>query len=108
MGWELSGNIKGPPGSGGGGEVEIAAVTIDFGALGSWSLSTVVTASGVSASSKVLLVQAGAAAGGRDADENEMEALLLRADAKADNFVLYADAVPGPAHGEFLIYYTIG
>ena len=93
----------------GGGAVTVTEVEIDFGtAFGYYDKTFVVTDAGVSGTSKILITQSGNAATGRQADENQLDALICNALPAAGSFTLSCSAVPGPVAGKYKIFYTIG
>jgi Protein of unknown function (DUF2793) len=92
--------------SGGGGTA--AEAEIDFGSSGARSKKFTVAAAGVTAASRIIVTQSGKAATGRSSDENEMDALMLRAVPGAGAFTLYADALTGLVNGKFKINYMVG
>ncbi len=92
----LIGNIPG---------VSITEVEIDFGSSPMWSKSFTIIDGNVSPSSKLVATQSGSAATGRDADENEMDALILNCKPGSGQFTMNAFAFPGPVSGKYKINY---
>ena len=80
---------------------------IDFGSTPTRGATFTVTDSDVTGTSKIMAVQSGAAATGKDQDENEMDALILRAAPGTGQFTLYADSLFGPVVGNFKINYRV-
>jgi hypothetical protein len=91
-----------------GASATVTQIEIDLGASGVKSKKFTVTDAGVSASSAIVLTQAGNAATGRFADENEMDILALRAIPGTGNFSLLVDVLTGRANGKFKINYLVG
>lgn len=98
----------------GGGSVVITEIEIDFDTCGLGAATakyvckaTVVDAA-VSATSKLLITQAGEAATGRQEDENEMDPLVCRGAPAAGQFTLYCSPTRGGVAGKYKIYYTVG
>jgi hypothetical protein len=67
-----------------------------------------ITNASVTTSSKIMVVQSGAAATGRQSDENEMDPLIFSAVAGTGQFTLYANSTSGPVYGLYNIYYMLG
>lgn len=78
---------------------------INFGSLPVRSKTFTITEIGMTPTSTLTVSQSAKAATGKAQDENEMDALLLRAVPGTDQFTLYADAYPGPVSGNFKITY---
>jgi len=93
---------------GGGGPATITEVEVDVGTLPVYETSVSVTDATVSGTSKVLIVQSGAAATGRQADENEMDGLDVSATPAAGSFTARICAKPGPITGKFKLLYMVG
>ena len=92
----------GPPGSGG----NLSQAEIDFGSTPRRGGSFTIVDAAITATSKILAVQAGDAATGKSADDNELDALVLRCVPETGQFTLYADSVKGLVAGAFKINYT--
>lgn len=92
-----------------GGSISVTETEIDFGtAFGYYDKTFVVTDAGVSAASKIIITQSGNAPTGRQADENQMDALSCNALPASGSFTLFCRALPGPVAGKYKIFYTIG
>ena len=91
-----------------GGAAAISEIEIDFGASAVRSKKFLISDAAVLASSKVVPLQSGKAATGRQADENEMDMLHLRAAPAAGAFTLYAACLTGRVNGKFKINYQVG
>lgn len=81
---------------------------LDFGDSPSWGGVFEISIAGVTPDKKVICFQSGNAATGKEQDENELDALLLRGFAGVDLVTVYADVIPGPAMGPFKIELVIG
>lgn len=81
-------------------------VEIDFGSTPVDEKEFAITDAKVNATTTIVATHSGKAAAGKDADENEMDALLLRALPGSGSFTLWATAVPGPVTGTFKVSYT--
>jgi len=91
-----------------GGAAAITEAEIDFGGAAVQSKRFTIANAAVLASSKIVVDQSGKAATGRNADENEMDYLHLRAVPAAGSFTLYAACLTGRVSGKFKINYLIG
>lgn len=92
-----------------GGAITVTEAEVDFGtAFGYYGKTFTVTDAAVSATSKILITQSGNAPTGRQADENDMDALSCNATPGTGSFTLNCTAVPGPVAGKYKIFYTIG
>lgn len=91
--------------NGANGALTVTETEIDFGPTPTREKTFTVTDAGVSAASKIIVTQSGKAATGREADENEMDGLILAANPASGQFTLYARAVPGPVSGKFKLNY---
>jgi len=69
--------------------------------------ATVVDAT-VSATSRIIAVQAGTAATGRQADENEMDDITCRGIPATGQFTLICSSSRSVTHGLFAVHYTVG
>lgn len=87
------------------GALTVTEVEIDFGSVPVREKHFTITDAGVSATSKIIAVQSGKAATGRDADENEMDALVFNCKPETGQFVLNAFAIPGPVTGKYKVNY---
>lgn len=93
--------------SGGGGGASWTAVEVDWGLTAARSAKLVVVDAAVTASSKIMALQSGIAATGRQADENEMDAVQCRAIPASGSFTMVCVALEGLTHGLFKINYTV-
>ncbi len=99
---------SGEPGANGAdGLVSLKTAELDFGSTPVRSQTFTVTDATVSPTSKLIASQSGAAATGRDSDENETDALILRCAPGSGSFTVYADALLGPVSGKFKINYIV-
>lgn len=87
---------------------EVTAAEIDFGATAVYEKIFTVTDAAVVGTHLLMVSQSGAAATGKEQDENALDGLILRAVAGTGQFTLYASGVPGPVKGKFKINYLIG
>ena len=87
------------------GALSVSEAEVDFGASPVYDKSFTITDASVAASSKIIAVQSGSAATGRDADENELDSLILRCVPASGSFTVYAKAIPGPVSGKYKINY---
>lgn len=91
--------------NGSNGALTVTEVEIDFGAVPVYeALFTVVNGS-ITAGSKLIAVQSGAAATGRDADENEFDSLIITCKPGSGQFTAQVRAFPGPVSGKYKINY---
>jgi len=74
----------------------------------SFTCTATVTDAGVSGTSKIIVLQSGAAPTGRQADENDMDPLACNALAGAGSFTVICKALNGPAHGKYKLNYLVG
>ena len=91
-----------------GGGVATYTAEIDFGPVAVREKKFSVANAAVSGVSKITAQQSGAAATGRQADENEMDLLHLRARPGTGSFTLHAACLTGRVSGKFKINYLIG
>jgi hypothetical protein len=102
----------GPPGpagrDGSAGSASISEVEIDFGSTPIWSAVVSVADAAITPASKIVAVQSGAAATGRDADENEMDQILFCATPGSGSMQLIARPQDGAVSGKFKVNYLIG
>jgi hypothetical protein len=87
------------------GALTVTEVEIDFGGTPVFEKQITVTDAGVSASSRIIATQSGKAATGKDADENQMDFLLMNCTPASGQFVLNAKAIPGPVSGLYKVNY---
>lgn len=90
------------------GSATITEVEVDFGTIPVYNKTFTVTDASVSSSSKIVASQSGAAATGRNADENEMDALTCRGLPGTGSFTLICSSHDGPVVGKYKINYLIG
>lgn len=83
-------------------------VEVDFGDMGVFEGSFTISDPTVTVNSLILVNQSAAAATGKDADENEADALICRAVAANGSFTVYIEAHPGPVAGPFKLNYIVG
>lgn len=88
--------------------VALTQVEVDFGSAGVRSKSFTITDASVSGTSKIIPQQAGDAPTGRQADENEMDAILFSAAPGAGQFTLFGNALNGPVSGKYKVNYMVG
>ena len=88
--------------------VSITETEIDIGTTSVEDFTATVTDAGVSSSSKILVTGSGNAPTGKDADEVEMDKLDCTVLPGTGSFDLHCIAVPGPVHGMFKVFYTVG
>lgn len=93
--------------TGGGGSLTISTTEIDFGTTAKFVATATVTDAGVSGASKILTWQSGAAATGRQADENEMDAITCNANPGTGSFTLRCHTERTVTHGLFPVFYTV-
>lgn len=92
--------------TGGTGSFAITEAEIDFGDSSVYFDGVfTVTDAAIASTHKIIALQSGAAATGRDEDENEMDSLELRAVAGTGQFTLYVTCYEG-CHGKFKVNYT--
>lgn len=96
------------PAGGGTGNVSVTSLEIDVGAIPVWSTNITITDGTVTGTSKIVITQSAVAATGRDADENEMDPLILSATPTAGSFTLRVAGAHGPITGKYMINYVIG
>lgn len=80
---------------------------IDFGPLGTRSMTFTIYDPDLTSANHVTAVQSGTSATGRAQDENEMDALSLRCVVSAPYMTVYADSLFGPVSGKYVIDYLI-
>lgn len=94
--------------TGGAGTFTLTEIEIDFGSSGEFVYTATVVDAAVSAISKIIFLQSGIAATGRQADENEMDSITCNATPGSGSFVIYCQCQRSPTHGKFKINYSIG
>lgn len=105
--------------AGGAGTFAVTETEIDFGAAACGGAEAIgdanapdhceatITDASVTALSKIIAVQAGAAATSRDQDENDMDQIQCWANPAAGTFTLFCRGIDGgPVHGKFKVWYT--
>lgn len=80
---------------------------IDFGASPSWPKAFTISHTGVTTTSKIVALQSGKAATGREADENEMDKLIFACNPGTDSFTLYATPLRGRVGGKYKVNYFV-
>ena len=93
--------------AGGGAGASWTTVEIDFGTAARFVAKATVTDASVSATSKLIAVQAGTAATGRQADENELDAITCRGIPATGTFTLICSCERSVTHGLFKVHYTV-
>jgi hypothetical protein len=104
-------NGQGLPGDdgepGNDGALSVAEAELDLGGTPVWEKTVVVTDAVVTTSSRIIAVQSGEAATGREADENAMDFLLLNCLPGDGEFSVNVRAIPGPVSGYYKINYQV-
>lgn len=95
-------NITGSGGS------SITQIEVNFGTIPTRSKTFVITDATVSPSTPLIVTQSGAAATGRQADENEMDPITFSATPGSGQFILIASALNGPVVGNYRVNYIVG
>ena len=85
-----------------------AQVEVDFGPVPTSYGVFTVTDAAVSALSRLHVVQAGNAATGRSADENEMDPIAFSARASAGVLTITGRTLDGPVVGRYVVDYITG
>ncbi len=99
----------GPPGAAGqNGTVSITVTEVDFGTFISAYHTATVVDGAVTPSTAIIITQSGAAATGRQADENEMDPLVISATPGSGQFTLNAAGKDGPFVGKYKFNYVVG
>lgn len=80
---------------------------IDFGLVAKFVDVETVTDGAVSGSSKIMVLQSGAAATGRQSDENEMDVIQCNANPGTGQFTLRCHSERTRVHGKFKVLYTV-
>lgn len=91
-----------------GGGLVITSVEVDLGASPVKGKSVTVTDGAVTPSTKILAYQAGRAATGRPADENEWTRLHIVANAGTGSITFWIRCLTGRMRGRFIIDYVKG
>lgn len=86
--------------------VAISVAEIDFGTDAKFVAKATITDAAITATSKIIITQAGIAATGRQADENEMDDISCNALPATGSFTLRCHATNSPTHGKFNVWYT--
>jgi len=94
--------------TGGSGSFALTTVEINFGTDAKFVAKLTVVDAAVTATSKIIALQSGIAATGRQADENEMDSITCNATPAAGSFVLQCHCSRSVTHGLFKVNYTIG
>jgi hypothetical protein len=94
--------------TGGSGSFALTTVEIDFEVDAKFVAKLTVVDAAVTATSKIIALQSGIAATGRQADENEMDAIVCSATPAAGSFILQCACSRSVTHGLFKVNYTIG
>lgn len=79
---------------------------VDFGSLGDDILETVITDSGITTSSRIIVTQSLNQPTGKDQDEATMDDLIFKALPQAGSFLLQANSLTGPVHGKLKVFYN--
>ena len=96
-----------PPGGSGG--LTLTTVEIDCGTLAKDKVVSTVTVAGITATSKIIATQAGLAATGRQADENEMDQFIVVAVPLAGQIQFVLNSLHGTLlQGNVKLHYAIG
>lgn len=80
---------------------------IDFGVRSTWNKVATVVDGGVSGTSKIIVVQAGTAATGKQSDDNEMEQINCNGIPGTGQFTLNCTAQRTVTHGAFKVHYLV-
>jgi hypothetical protein len=92
-------------GSGGSSATQIE---VNFGTIPTRSKTFTITDATVSASTPLIITQSGAAAPGRQSDENEMDPIVFSGTPGSGQFTLIASALNGPVVGNYMVNYVVG
>lgn len=87
------------------GALSVSVAEVDFGSRPVFEKTFTILNSSITASSKIIAAQSGAAATDRQSDENECDSILINCNAGSGQFTLNARAIPGPVSGKFKINY---
>jgi hypothetical protein len=82
-------------------------VEIDFGTVGVAEKTFTIVDAEITTSSVISAFQSGAAATGRDSDENEMDKLFVSAIANNGSLTLYTSCYPNVVSGKYKINYIV-
>lgn len=93
---------------GGGGSFALTQIEVDFGTAGAFVVIGTVVDAAVTATSKIIFLQSGIAATGKQADENEMDGIICTATPGAGSFVIQCRCDRSVTHGKFKVEYAIG
>jgi len=91
---------------GGGAGASWTAVEIDFGVSAEFVTTATVTDAAIVSTTKIMVLQSGIAATGRQADENEMDSITCSATPGTGNFKLMCACQRSVTHGLFKVNYT--
>jgi hypothetical protein len=89
-------------------DMKVYITEIDFGPTPTYDASFIITDAAVSVANYILPTQAGIVATGRQLDEDEMDKLIMVAEAGAGQFILKVHSTTGPVAGKYKIGYQIG
>lgn len=87
----------------GGGGSSVSTIEVDFGPSPVGNKTFTIIDGSVSAASKIMALHSGEAATGRQADENEMDAIIFRATPQVGQYKLYADVLTGKVSGKYKV-----
>ena len=104
----VSGNVATISVTSGSSSATIYQIEIDFGLSPTRSKTFTIIDSNVNAGSFLIITQSGAAATGRQADENEMDPIVFSGTPATGQFILNANALNGPVAGKYKVNYMIG
>jgi hypothetical protein len=90
----------------GGGSIK--SVEVDFGSTPTRYKTFTITDASVSAASKIIVVQSGAAATGGQQDDAEMDPIVFSARAGAGQVVFAARTLDGVVVGKYVVDYQVG
>ena len=88
--------------------VTVQTVELDFGSVPVASAQFTVTDATVAAASKLVIVQAGTAATGRDADEAELDPIAATASPGDGQFTVFCAPLMGRVVGKYKFHYQVG
>ncbi len=103
----VSGNVATISVSGGGSST-VTMIQVNFGTAPVRTKTFTVTDATVTTSSRLMITQSGTAATGRQADENEMDAILFSGVPGSGQFTLIANTFTGPVTGLYNVNYIVG
>lgn len=104
----IAGNVAIINVGGSGGSATITQVEVDFGSTPTYTYNFTINDIIVNATSHILVTQSGAAATGRNADENEMDPIIFSALPQNGKFILRANSLNGPLVGKYRVNYMVG